>query len=251
MGIPTSVYGNIFSFLVTCAILEAGGGPKTNKQTVCPPIICFGFVPLHEPVSGSVFRQYKLSSCIVLVERVSQIIALRVTNFSDADKRLCTDHSSAKTFPRTAVGKLCGLSITDAWRCTPVGTAWSNVLAEVKNKVKPKLRLLNLVFQRSSRLDDHHAPRIKENPIWKHLQTIWFKTRFQKGVSRMATLTCFQTQENNSFSIKIVLNKITIWEIIWPSETPLNRHTVTFSSLWLAKSINRFYLIFPSSSMPE
>ena len=35
-------------------------------------------------------------------------------NFSDADKRLYADHPSAHVFPRTTVGKLRGLLITDA-----------------------------------------------------------------------------------------------------------------------------------------
>ena len=51
-------------------------------------------------------------------------IAFRVMDISDADKGLCADHPSANVFPKTAVGKLRGLSITDARQCKPAQKAW-------------------------------------------------------------------------------------------------------------------------------
>ena len=58
-------------------------------------------------------------------------IAFRVTrDFSDAERSFCADHPSANvSFPRTAVGKLCGLSIEDACQCEQHG-----LVAEVKTR---------------------------------------------------------------------------------------------------------------------
>ena len=68
----------------------------------------------------SIFRRQKYLICNSVCE-MRFTIAFRVTDFSDADKSFCADHPSANTFPRTAVGKLCGLSITDTRRrCMPV-----------------------------------------------------------------------------------------------------------------------------------
>ena len=58
-----------------------------------------------------------------------------ITDFSDADKRLRVDHPNANIFPRTAIGKLCGLSITDAWPMHACGNSMGYSRSE--NKVKP------------------------------------------------------------------------------------------------------------------
>ena len=77
----------------------------------------------------SVFRRQKYLICNSVCKTCFTIV-FWVTDFSDAD------HPSANVFPRTAVGKLCGLSITDAWRCMPVQIAWA--ISRSKNKVKPR-----------------------------------------------------------------------------------------------------------------
>ena len=61
----------------------------------------------------SVFRRHKYLICNSVCGKCFTI-AFRVTDSSDtdkSDKRLCADHPSVNVFPRTAVGKLCGLSI--------------------------------------------------------------------------------------------------------------------------------------------
>ena len=76
-------------------------------------------------------------------------------NFSDADKRLCADHPSANVFPRTAVGKLRGLSLTDARAMHASTKSMATILSGSENKVK-----LSSAFS-----------RIEQNSIWKHLWT--------------------------------------------------------------------------------
>ena len=69
------------------------------------------------------------------MKRLQTRFTIGVPGFSDADKRPCADHWSAKyVFPTTAVGKLRGLSITDTRRCMPVRTAWA--ISGSENKVK-------------------------------------------------------------------------------------------------------------------
>ena len=141
---------------------------------------------------------------------MSLSIAFRVTNFSDADERLCVDNSSSNVFPtipRTSVGTLCGLSITDARRCMPVQIAWAISISGSEIKVKLS-SASSITFERSSRSNVQRAPRIEQNSIWKHLQTTICLKRFQKQVSRNVMLNCFQTQENISICIKIVSKRV-------------------------------------------
>ena len=127
----------------------------------------------------------------------------RVTDFSDADKSFCADHPSANTFPRTAVGKLHGLSITEARRCMLVRTAWA--ISGSENKVKLS-SASSIAFERSSRSDDHCRPESSKTRFenTSRVQTTSCSTRFEKRVSRIVMLNCFQTQEKNYISIKIV-----------------------------------------------
>ena len=73
-----------------------------------------------------------------------------------------------KVFPRTAVGKLRGLSITDAQWCMPVWKAWA--ISGSENKVKLS-STSSIAFERSSLSNDQRAPRIEQNSILKHLWT--------------------------------------------------------------------------------
>ena len=61
----------------------------------------------------SVFRWQKIFICNSICEK-RFTIALELQTFQTLIKSLCADHPRANMFPRTAVGKLLGLSITDA-----------------------------------------------------------------------------------------------------------------------------------------
>ena len=115
----------------------------------------------------SVFRWQKIFICNSICEK-RFTIAFGVTDFLDADKRLCADHPRANVFPRTAVVKLLGLSITDAGWCMPARKAGAISGSENKFKLSSTS---SIACERSSRSSDQCAPRIKQNSIWKHLWT--------------------------------------------------------------------------------
>ena len=87
-----------------------------------------------------------------------------------------------------------------------------------RNENKVKLSSASsIAFERSSCWNDHRAPKIKQNSIWKHLRTTICYTRFQKQVSRNVMLNCFHTQENILISIKIVSKQVYMRDIfaVW------------------------------------
>ena len=132
-----------------------------NKPRVDPsfnfPFLILQSLSLLE--SESVFRRQKYLICNSGLWKAFYTIAFDLKTFSNADKRLCAVRPSANMFPRTNVGKLRGLSITDAQRCMPVSKPWA--ISRSKNKVRLS-STSSIAFERSSRSNDQRAPRIKQ-----------------------------------------------------------------------------------------
>ena len=102
------------------------------RESLFEVLIILPFLPPTKKKSIFLSSEYKKEIFKIFIEKIMSVfrrqkyliynsvyekhftIAFGVMDFSDADKRLCTDHPSANAFPRTTVGKLRGLSITDA-----------------------------------------------------------------------------------------------------------------------------------------
>ena len=67
----------------------------------------------------SVFRRQKCLICNSVCEKRFTIV-LQLQTLQMLIRGWLADNPCANMFPRKAVGKLCGLSITDAWQCMPM-----------------------------------------------------------------------------------------------------------------------------------
>ena len=118
--------------------------------------------------SLSVFRRQKYLTCkLAFVKKRFHNSILELWIFQMLlINRLWANYQSANRFPRTAVGKLRGLSITDAWRCTPLRKAWA--ISGNEKKVELELYLLNGVWEVKS----FKRPTCAQNRAKLNLKTL-------------------------------------------------------------------------------
>ena len=187
-------------------------------------------------------------SCFNSICQTCLSIAFGITNISDADKRLCPDHPHAPMFPRSAVGKLHGLSIKDALRSMPVARVsstwkWGQVVPTTNaHPESGKTQFENTFTPRFSKRDirnvflecDAYCFQTKENTS---IHQIYFQTSLQMRLfcylkTLSLTLNTGLTLKNNLYLTSLDLLKIFLYIKVYMYFLDIALSATDFINAW-------------------